>query len=58
MPTIQEIEDAIPDKRKNMSFGGEGEDVIDVMEQSEKRSHRQGYHDEYEHPTCPLCNID
>lgn len=58
MPTIQEIEDAIPDERKNMSFGGEGEDVIDVMERSEKRSHHQGYHDEYEHPTCPLCNID
>jgi hypothetical protein len=53
--TIKEIEDAIPQERKNLSFGGPGEDIIDVMEQSEIDAHERGAHDG-DHPTCPLCN--
>jgi hypothetical protein len=52
---IAEIEEAIPDERKNLSFGDEGESIVDVMEQSERKMHRRGGHDG-EHPTCPLCN--
>jgi len=31
-PTIEEIEDAIPEERKNLSFGGPDEDILDVMD--------------------------
>jgi hypothetical protein len=31
-PTIEEIEEAIPEERKNMSFGGPDEDILDVMD--------------------------
>jgi len=54
-PTIEELEDAIPDERKNLSFGDEDEGLIDVMEQSEIDAHERGAHDG-DHPTCPLCN--
>ena len=54
-PSIQEIEDAIPDERKNLSFGDEDEGLIDVMEQSEREAHERGAHDD-DHPTCPICN--
>jgi len=54
-PTIEELEDAIRDERKNLSFGGEEEGLIDVMEQSEIDAHERGAHDG-DHPTCPLCN--
>lgn len=54
-PTIEEIEDQIPEERKKMSFGGEDESIIDVMEQSEKDAHHRGRHLNEEHPTCPLC---
>ena len=56
-PTLEEIEDAIPDERKNLSFGDEGEGLIDVMERSERKAHEYGSHDGT-HPTCPLCNND
>ena len=56
-PTIEEVEAQIPDDRKNLSFGGEGEDIIDVMEQSEVDAHERGAHDA-EHPTCPKCNAE
>jgi len=55
-PTIEEIEESIPEERKKMSFGGDGEDIIDVMEQSEVAMHKQGRHPENEHDTCPMCN--
>jgi hypothetical protein len=35
-PTIEEIEDAIPEERKNMSFGGPDQDIIDVMDEMEE----------------------
>jgi hypothetical protein len=54
-PTIEEIEDQIPEERKKMSFGGDGEDIIDVMDQSEKDAHHRGRHVDEKHPTCPLC---
>jgi hypothetical protein len=54
-PTIEELEAQIPEDRKNLSFGGEGEDIIDVMEQSERDAHERGAHDG-DHPTCPVCN--
>ena len=41
--------------RKNLSFGEEGEDIIDVMEQSEIDAHERGAHDG-DHTTCPECN--
>jgi len=34
-PTIEEIEDAIPEERKNLSFGGPDEDIPDVMDRWE-----------------------
>jgi len=52
---IAEIETAIPDAKKNLSFGGEGEGLIEVMERSEREAHHRGAHDG-EHPTCPVCN--
>lgn len=52
---IEQIEDAIPEDRKKMSFGGDGEDVIDVMENCERDMHKAGRHPDNEHPTCPLC---
>ena len=54
-PTIEEIEDAIPEERKNPSFGDEGEGIIDVMERWEIDDHERGAHDG-DHPTCPKCN--
>jgi len=54
-PTIEELEDAIPDEKKNLSFGNEDEGLIDVMEQSEREAHKRGAHDGT-HPTCPLCD--
>ena len=54
-PTIEELEDTIPDEKKNLSFGDEDEGLIDVMEQSERKAHKRGTHDGT-HPTCPLCD--
>jgi hypothetical protein len=34
-PAIEEIEDAIPEERKNLSFGGPDEDILDVMDRWE-----------------------
>ena len=53
--TIKEIEDAIPEEMKNLSFGGEDEGLIDVMDRSERKAHERGSHDG-NHPTCPVCN--
>ena len=36
-PTIEDIEDAILDERKNLSFGGLDEDIIDVMDRMDER---------------------
>jgi len=36
-PTIKEIEEAIPDERKNLSFGGPDEDILDVMDRWEDK---------------------
>jgi len=52
---IDQIEDAIPEERKNLSFGGEGESVIDVMANCERDLHKAGQHPDNEHQTCPLC---
>lgn len=35
-PTIEEIEETIPDERKNLSFGGPDQDIIDVMDEMEE----------------------
>lgn len=52
--TIEEIEEAIPDERKNMSFGGPDEDIIDVMIQAEQDRHeRQGHEGTFE--DCSEC---
>jgi len=37
-PSIEEIEAAIPDDRKHMSFGGPDEDILDVMDRMDKRA--------------------
>jgi hypothetical protein len=53
-PTIEEIEEAIPDEQKNMSFGGPDEDIIDVMIQAERKTHEYQDHDgSFE--DCPEC---
>jgi hypothetical protein len=36
-PTIEEIEEAIPEERKNLSFGGPDQDILDVMDEMEER---------------------
>ena len=54
-PTMDELEASIPEERKNLSFGGEGESIIDVMEQHETDMHERGNHDG-DHPTCPVCD--
>jgi len=36
-PTIEEIEDAILEERKNLSFGGPDQDILDVMDEIEER---------------------
>lgn len=41
--------------RRHLSFGDEGESIIDVMEQAEIEAHDRGQHDG-EHDTCPVCN--
>jgi hypothetical protein len=35
-PTIEELEAAIPEERKNMSFGGPDEDILDVMDRMDE----------------------
>jgi len=52
---IEDIEDAIPDERKNLSFGGPDQDVIDVMDEMEKEQHHRGEHMDDELATCPFC---
>jgi len=37
-PTIEEMEEAIPDERKNLSFGGPDEDILDVMDRWEEEA--------------------
>lgn len=54
-PTIDEIEDAIPDERKNMSFGDADESLIDVLEKADKEAHERGQHDGEMYHDCPLC---
>jgi predicted RecB family nuclease len=54
-PTIEDLEDAIPDERKNLSFGDKDESVIDVMEETEKEQHHRGNHIGDECNTCPWC---
>jgi hypothetical protein len=44
-PAIEKIESAIPEERKNMSFGGEGEGLIDVIERCERKRHERQGHD-------------
>lgn len=54
--TLEEIEESIPEERKNLSFGGGADEgIIDVMEQTEKDAHHRGQHMDEEHPTCPFC---
>jgi len=55
-PTLEEIEESMPEERKNLSFGGPDEGIIDVMERAEKDAHHRGQHMDEEHPTCPFCS--
>ena len=57
-PTIEEIESAIPDERKELSFGGPDEGIIDVMERHEKEQHHRGEHMDDALETFPLCPDD
>jgi len=45
-PTIEEIEDAIPEERKNLSFGGPDEDILDVMDRWDDQTDNAGDDDE------------
>lgn len=54
-PTLQEIEDSIPDDRKNLSFGGLDEGLMDVMDQHEVEMHERGHHDDEALESCPQC---
>jgi len=53
--TIKDVEKAIPDDRKNLSFGDDGEDVLDVMDRMDKEAHHNGRHMNDEHECCPFC---
>jgi hypothetical protein len=55
---IEEIEDVIPDERKNLSFGGPDEGIIDVLEDADKRAHERGAHEGDERADCPLCDTE
>ena len=55
LPTIEEIEEQIPEDRKHMSFGGEGETIIDVMDDIEKEQHHHGKHMDEPLGSCPYC---
>jgi len=55
LPTMEEIEAEIPDDRKNLSFGGEGESVLDVMDRKDKEAHHRGQHMNEENECCPWC---
>jgi len=55
--TIAEIEEAIPEERKNLSFGGSDEGLIDVMEREDKKAHKRGLHEE-PREECPLCETE
>jgi|APHM01.1.fsa_nt_gi hypothetical protein len=54
-PTINEIEQAIPDERKSMSFGDSDELLGDVLDQADRDAHERGQHDGENHADCPLC---
>lgn len=54
-PTLQEIEESIPDERKNLSFGGPEQGLMDVMDEHEVDMHERGHHDEEALETCPRC---
>lgn len=43
---------------KNLSFGGEDEGLIDVLDRADKDSHRRGYHDDEPAAGCPLCEAE
>jgi hypothetical protein len=55
-PTIEEIEETIPDERKNLSFGDADESLIDVLEEADKEAHERGQHEDGMYRECPLCN--
>jgi hypothetical protein len=56
MPALEEEAAVVTDGgRRHLSFGGEGESIIDVMERAEIEAHDRGQHDG-EHDTCPVCN--
>lgn len=55
LPTMEEIEDAIPEDRKKLSFGGPDEGIIDVMDRMEEEAHWKGRHMDEELETCPAC---
>ena len=40
--------------RREMSFGGEGESILDVLDRADIDAHERGMHDEY-HAGCPRC---
>lgn len=55
---IEQIESEIPDERKNLSFGGEGESIIDVMDRADEDAHKRGLHEDEPRADCPLCEVD
>jgi len=52
---IEQIEAEIPDERKNLSFGGSDETIIDVMDQADRDAHKRGLHNDDPRADCPLC---
>lgn len=55
----QAAEDALGIKiQREMSFGGEGEGLTDVLDRADEDSHRRGYHDDEPAAGCPLCEGD
>lgn len=42
---------------KEMSFGGEGEGLIDVLDRADIDAHERGLHDEH-HAGCPRCEAE
>jgi hypothetical protein len=55
---IEDIEEAIPEERKNLSFGGPDEGLVDVLEDADEQAHKRGAHEGDKRADCPLCDTE
>lgn len=41
--------------KKDLSFGAEGESIIDVLDRADLEAHGRGLHDDMPRAGCPAC---